>query len=90
MNIGRTAPKATRDERAASLSPVNIVRWAKAAEERGTVEERDGMCAKGIRKARKLHGLEGRELQSAAIRQESLLMRNRPHSRRVESWHTTT
>lgn len=53
-----------RDERAASLRPVNIVRWARAAEVSGVEEESAGMCAKGIRKARKLQGREGRALGS--------------------------
>jgi len=60
---GRAAPKATSDESAASLKSVNIVRWAMAAEETGAVgEESEGMCANGIRKARKLHGRDGRDL----------------------------
>jgi hypothetical protein len=63
---GSTAPRAMREERAASLSPVNIVRWANAAEVRGLEEESEGICAKGIRKASKLHGRDGRALRLAS------------------------
>jgi hypothetical protein len=60
---GRAAPRATSEESAASLSPVNIVRWAMAGEETGAVgEESEGMCANGMREARKLHGRDGLDL----------------------------
>ena len=65
--MGNAAPTATREDKAASLRPVNIVRWAKSAEERGVEEEREGMCAKGIKNATRLHGRDGRELLSAYI-----------------------
>jgi len=64
-NMGNAAPRAMKEERAASLRPVNIVRWARAAEVSGVEEESEGMCAKGIKKARKLQGREGRTLGSA-------------------------
>jgi hypothetical protein len=50
------------------LRPVNVVRKPSAADDKGVFEDNEGIWANGMRKARKLQGLDGRELHVRRVR----------------------